>query len=207
MKLPPLTHSPFTFAFDATSDSIDAIPYVAKLTWNPALKRIEQHLLPLKREAISPTSTRVHGEFQAAPMEIIETRLGMLKKRKKNIERRAWYIVVPKGYLVLLGDGQDSGAKQRIDTYLAGTISIHELKGTSWQFEQAHSDWPALSAPASPVPTSDRIRTLQIRRQRLINELHGIDQELAALAGPKEGSGAENGTDRTSAHRNTPREP
>lgn len=60
-------------------------------------------------------------------MEIIETRLGMLKKRKNTVERRAWYIVVPKGYLVLLGDGQDSSAKQRIDAYLAETLSVHEV--------------------------------------------------------------------------------
>ncbi len=202
-----MTNSPFTFAFDATSDSIEAIPYVAKLTWNPALNRIEQHLLPLKRDAISPTSTRVHGEFQAAAMEIIETRLGMLKKRKKSVERRAWYVVVPKGYLVLLGDGQDSGAKQRIDAYLAGTLSVYELNGTRWQFDQAQSDWPALSTHPSPVHPPSRVATLHLRRQSLIKELHDIDEELAALAGPREGGGAEDGAVRTSAHRNTPVQP
>ncbi len=202
-----MTPPPFTFAFDATSDSVDAIPYVAKLTWNPTLKRIEQHLLALKREALTPTSTRVHGAFQAAPMEIIETRLGMLKKRKNTVERRAWYIVVPKGYLVLLGDGQDSSAKQRIDAYLAGTLSVHEVNHPRWHFDHATSDWAALPTLPSMITQASRIATLHSRRQALVEELQDIDNELAALARPKEAGSAEERAMPTRAHRNTPLEP
>lgn len=177
--------SVFTFAFDATSDTPDAIPYVARLTWNPALKRVEQHLLDLPRLALSPTSTRVQGVIHANPMDIIETRRGMLKRRKKTLELRAWYVVVPSGYLVLLGDGQDSHTKQRIDAYLAGQLSIHELGQQKWVFEHVRSDWPALiHIHPHPQPPS-RLDTLTQRKRTLLTELEAIEQELTALTGPK----------------------
>lgn len=173
--------SPLTFAFDATCHALDAVPYVAKLTWNPTSNRVEQQLFPLQRESVSPTQIRIHGRFDTRPLDIIETRLGILKRRKQSIQLLAWYLTVPTGYLILLGDGQDLGAKARIDAYLAGTLSVHDLVQHKFDVTKATSEWASCPADLSrPTPAQRRTR-LEARRYQLLDELKDVDAELRTL--------------------------
>lgn len=174
----------FRFAFEADSDNPDALPYVARLSWNTALKKIEHHLFPMTREAHTQSLTRVFGDFEASPMEIIETRRGILKRRKKSIELRSWYLVVPRGCLVLIGEGHDTLAAQRIEHYLAGTLSIHRLGQDKWDFQTVESDWRALTTPPLTSPRVPRIHILEQRRQQLVQEIREIDHELNGLRQP-----------------------
>ncbi len=194
-----MTTPTFTFAFDATSDS-DCVPYVAKLSWNAQAKRIEQHLCTLARTPMTPTSTRVHGEFDAQPMEIVEVRLGQFKRRKRTIERRAWYLVVRQGYLVMLGDAQDTLAHDRIQRYLAGTLSLHALSQGHWVFDSATSEWPAIITPGK-ASTTHRRAWLTQRRAALQQELRAVDTELDLLTRPPEEGAADETED--SPGRNT----
>lgn len=171
----------FTFTFDATCNTLDAVPYVAKLTWNPASNRVEQQLFPLQRESVSPTQVRIHGRFDTQPLDIIETRLGLLKRRKQSIQLLAWYLAVPTGYLILLGDGQDLGAKARIDAYLAGTLSVHDLIQHKFDVTKAISEWASCPSDLSrPTPAQRRAR-LETRRFQLLDELKDVDAELRTL--------------------------
>jgi len=170
-----------TFAFDTTCTALDTVPYVAKLTWNPTSNRVEQQLFPLQRESVSPTQIRIHGRFDTRPLDIIETRLGILKRRKQSIQLLAWYLTVPTGYLILLGDGQDLGAKARIDAYLAGTLSVHDLVQHKFDVTKATSEWASCPADLSrPTPAQRRTR-LEARRYQLLDELKDVEAELRTL--------------------------
>jgi hypothetical protein len=178
------THNPFRFAFEATSDKPEAIPYVARLRWNSQLKRVEQQLYPMNRQALSATTTRVFGEFPASPMEIIETRRGALTRKRKTVELISWFLVVPRGYLVLIGEGQDTTASDRITRYLSGTLSVNDLGNQRWDFQSAVSDWKALPEhPPTIAPMPPRLQYLEQRRDALQHELQEIERELAALKG------------------------
>lgn len=173
--------TPFTFAFDAVCESVDTVPYAAKLTWNAKLQRVEHRMFPLLR-----TPSRVQGQFEAFPMDILEFRLGQYtRKRQGTIERRAWYLVVRQGYLVLVGDAQDPTAFQRVQQYLAGTLGLHELSQGHWEFDNATSDWPAINRSYNPGPTH-HLAWLRQRRTALLHEIQTIDELLAGLAQPKD---------------------
>lgn len=173
--------TPFQFFFDAESDVPDAMPYVARITWNAKLKKIEHHMMPMKREAKTATLTRVSGSFEAYPMEVIETRRGLLKRPRKTVELRSWYLVVTKGCLLLIGEGHDVLAYKRIEQYLAGTISIHELGQRKWDFATVESDWRAVPDHPSIQPPPSRVDQLKNRRTQLMRELNEINHELTQL--------------------------
>ena len=174
----------FRFAFEADSDNPDALPYVARLSWNTALKKIEHHLFPMTREARTQSLTHVSGDFEASPMEIIETRRGSLKRGKKSVELRSWYLAVPRGCLVLLGESHDTLAAQRIEHYLAGTLSIHRLGQDKWDVQTVESDWRALITPPLSNPHIPRIQTLEQRKLQLVQEIREIDHVLDGLRQP-----------------------
>lgn len=179
----------FRFAFEAESENSEALPYVARLSWNTTLKKIEHHLFPLTREARTQSLTHVYGHFDASPMEIIETRRGILKRRKKSVELRSWYLVVPRGCLVLIGEGDDSLAAHRIEQYLAGTLSVQQLGQHKWDFQTVESDWRAVTTRPLPGPHVPRIQLLEQRRQQLVQEIREIDHELDALRRPAGAAG------------------
>ena len=174
----------FRFAFEAESDNTEALPYVARLSWNTTLKKIEHHLFPMTREALTHSATHVFGQFEASPMEIIETRRGLLKRRKKSVELRSWYLVVPRGCLVQIGEGDDSLAAHRIEQYLAGTLSVQQLGQHRWDFQTVESEWRAVIARPLLGPHVPRIQVLEQRRQQLIQEIREIDHELYHLRQP-----------------------
>lgn len=174
----------FRFAFAAETDKAEALPYVARLSWNTTLKKIEHHLFPMTREARTQSLTHVSGQFEASPMEIIETRRGILKRRKKSVELRSWYLVVPRGCLVLIGEGHDTLAAKRIEQYLAGTLSVQQLGQHKWDFHTVESDWRAVTARPLAGPHVPRIQLLEQRRQQLVQEIREIDHELDSLRRP-----------------------
>ena len=180
MSTPP----PFQFAFDATSTMPDALPYVARLQWNPKLNRIEHQLFPLQQEPLSATNTRVFGHFRATPMDIIETRRGALTRKRKRLDLISWFLVVPRGCLVLIGEGHDTMAAERIRKFLSGTLSVNQLGHQRWDFNTAVSDWTAI--PSGPLPESPppRVEFLEDRRKTLLRELREIESELSLLKGP-----------------------
>ncbi|MBU6435401.1 MAG: hypothetical protein KJS98_18995 [Nitrospirae bacterium] len=179
----------FRFPFDAETDNTEALPYVARLSWNMTLKKIEHHLFPMNREARTQSLTHVFGEFEASPMEIIETRRGLIKRRKKSVELRSWYLVVPRGCLILIGEGEDSLAFHRIGQYLAGTLSVQQLGQHKWDFQTVESDWRAVTSQPVPGPHAPRIQVLEQRRQQLIQEIREIDHELESLRRPAGAAG------------------
>jgi len=179
----------FRFAFEAESDKAEALPYVARLSWNTTLKTIEHHLFPMTHEARTQSLMYVSGQFDASPMEIIETRRGILKRRKKSVELRSWYLVVPRGCLVLIGEGHDTLAAQRIEQYLAGTLSVQQLGQHKWDFQTVESDWRAVTTRPLPSPHVPRIRLLEQRRERLVQEIREIDHELEGLRQPTGAAG------------------
>jgi hypothetical protein len=179
----------FRFAFEAESDNAAALPYVARLSWNTTLKKIEYHVFPMTREVRTQSLTHVSGQFEASPMEIIETRRGILKHRKKSVELRSWYLVVPRGCLVLIGEGDDSLAAHRIKQYLAGTLSVQQLGQHKWDFQTVESDWRAVTTRPVPGPHLPRIHLLEQRRQQLIQEIREIDHELEGLRRPTGAAG------------------
>jgi len=179
----------FRFAFEAESDNTEALPYVARLSWNTTLKKIEHHLFPMTREALTHSATHVFGQFEASPMEIIETRRGLLKRRKKSVELRSWYLVVPRGCLVLIGEGEDRLAAHRIEQYLAGALSVQQLGRHKWDFQTVESDWRAITTRPLPGPHVPRIQVLEQRRQQLVQEIREIDHELDGLRRPAGAAG------------------
>jgi len=179
----------FRFAFDAESDNAEALPYVARLSWNTTLKKIEHHLFPMTREARTQSLTHVSGQFDASSMEIIETRRGIIKRRKKSVELRSWYLVVPRGCLVLIGEGDDSLAAHRIEQYLAGALSVQQLGQHKWDFRTVESDWRAVTTRPLPGPHVPRIQLLEQRRQQLVQEIREIDHELDHLRQPTGAAG------------------
>jgi len=179
----------FRFVFDAESENTDPLPYVARLSWNATLKKIQHHMFPLTREARTQSLTHVSGQFDASPMEIIETRRGIIKRRKKSIELRSWYLVVPRGCLVLIGEGDDSLAAHRIEQYLAGTLSVQQLGQHKWDFRTVESDWRAVTTRPVPGPHVPRIQLLEQRRQQLVQEIREIDLELDGLRRPAGAAG------------------
>lgn len=179
----------FRFAFEAESDNAEALPYVARLSWNTTLKKIEYHVFPMTRESRTQSLTHVSGQFEASPMEIIETRRGILKRRKKSVELRSWYLVVPRGCLVLIGEGNDSLAAHRIKQYLAGTLSVQQLGQHKWDVQTVESDWRAVTTRPVPGPPLPRIHLLEQRRKQLIQEIREIDHELEGLRRPTGAAG------------------
>lgn len=179
MSTPP----PFQFAFDATSTMPDALPYVARLQWNATLNRIEHQLFPLQQEPLSATHTRVFGHFRASPMDIIETRRGAITRKRKRLDLISWFLVVPHGCLVLIGEGHDTTAAERIRKFLSGTLSVNQLGHQRWDFNTAVSDWTAI--PSRPLTESPqpRVGFLEDRRKMLLRELREIESELSQLKG------------------------
>lgn len=179
MSTPP----PFQFAFDATSTMLDALPYVARLQWNPQLNRVEHHLFPLQQQPLNATDTRVFGHFPATPMDIIETRRGAITRKRKRLDLISWFLVVPRGCLVLIGEGHDTTAAERIRKFLSGTLSVNQLGHQRWDFNTAVSDWTAI--PSRPLPESPqpRVGFLEDRRKMLLRELREIESELSQLKG------------------------
>jgi len=176
------TPTAFRFQFDATSDNPNAMPYVSKLTWNAHIGRIEHTVLPMNRQTLSDTSTRVFGEFTALPFDIVETRRGAITRKRKTLELLSWFLVTPHGYLVLLGEGRDTIALERITQYLQGTRAANRLGIHPEDVTHAISDWKALAAlPASATPTPSRLEHLTQRKRALELELKEIAEELEAL--------------------------
>jgi hypothetical protein len=176
------TPTPYRFQFDATSDNPNAMPYVSRLHWNTQLARIEHHVCPLERQTLSDTSTRVYGEFTASSGEIIETRRGAITRKRKTLELLSWFLVTPRGYLLLIGEGRDAIASERIARYLQGTCSANDLGPRPWDVTTAVSDWRAITTPShAALPARSRIQYLLQRKHDLEQELHEIALELDSL--------------------------
>lgn len=175
-------YTPYRFQFDATSDNPDAKPYVSKLKWNAQLARIEHAMYPMTHQPLSNTSTRVHGEFIALPYDIIETRRGALTRKRKTVELLSRFLVTPRGYLVLIGEGRDTIACEMITQYLQGKRAASTLGIDHKDITDAISDWKALTELPSPTPPGHARRDqLTQRKHALELELKEITEELAAL--------------------------
>jgi|LNFM01.1.fsa_nt_gb hypothetical protein len=177
------TTIPFIFIFDTTCTSENTIPYAAKLIWNPGLQRVEHHMFPLLR-----TPPRVHGHIEAHPLDILEFRLGQIKRKKRTIECGSWHIVAPLGYLVMLADAEEPEAYQRIQQHLAGTLPLHILIQDRFHIDSATSNWPAVNRLGQNHPWAQHSHLYQ-RRTALLHELQSIEQQITRLTQPT-GKGA-----------------
>jgi len=176
------TPTTFRFHFDAISDNPSAMPYVATLHWNPKLQRIEHIMHPMNRHTLTDTSTHVFGEFPASPFDIIETRRGAITRKRKTVELLSRFIVTPRGYLLLIGEGRDTMASHRIAQYLQGSLSANELGPQPWDISIATSDWKALDLHhTSAVQIRSRADYLHKRKSELEQELREITLELESL--------------------------
>jgi hypothetical protein len=175
-------YAAYRFQFDATSDNPNAMPYVSKLTWNTQLARIEHSVYPMTQQTLSATSRRVYGEFTALPYDIIETRRGALTRKRKTVELLSRFLVTPRGYLVLIGEGSDVIAFERITQYLQGNRAASSLGNHHKDITDAVSDWKALTELPSPTsPGESRLHQLAQRKRALELELKEITKELASL--------------------------
>lgn len=176
------TPTPFRFDFDAISDNPNAMPYVAKLQWNSTLQRIEHVMHPMNRHTLSDTSTHVFGTFPASPFDIIETRRGAIVRKRKTTELLSRFIVTPRGYLLLIGEGRDTMASTRITQYLQGSLSANELGPQPWDISITTSDWKALDPHhTSAIQIRSRADYLHKRKSELEHEIREITLELESL--------------------------
>jgi hypothetical protein len=176
-----MTTTAFRFSFSAESNPQQAIPFVARLSWNPVTRRVGRTLVALPRQDVSPLLIRIAGEFEASPGEIIEARKGVLKRRGRETDLRAWYLVAPTGYLVLVAEADHTEAQRRVERYLAGSASVHTL-GT-WSLAHVTSAWRARHL------SDDALRALQrdallAQRAELLSQIEAIDAQLARHAEP-----------------------
>lgn len=176
-----MTTPAFRFAFSAESNPQHAIPFVARLSWNAATARVERTVLPIPRSDVSPTLIRVTGEFEANPGEIIEARKGLLKRRGRETDLRAWYLVAPTGYLILVAEADNMAAQRRVERYLRGDAAMQSL-GT-WSLARVTSPWRALPVSDDTDETLHR-RALLVQREGLIAQLTAIEAQLARDAEP-----------------------
>ncbi len=114
----------FTFPFEKTADPRKGTPYVARLIWNVAEKKIDREFFDMSK-TYGRSAVTVSGEFNAAVGDVIEQRVGGSWKN----DYRDWYVVTESGELKHVTNVSDSRGKLRVEKYLRRQITLSELTG------------------------------------------------------------------------------
>jgi hypothetical protein len=174
----------FKFSFAAESDPHIAMPYVARLSWNHRHKELDKDMLALPRQPVAPHCVRVAGEFTAAVGDIIEARKGYLKRPRRQIDLRAWYLVSPTGYLILVAEATDLVQQHKVAQYLAGTLSVEALSDRKWDFQTVTGTWRGQLMPTARASSgSPDMEQLRARKRQLQHDLAELEAELHRLDG------------------------
>ncbi|MCS6328062.1 MAG: hypothetical protein H8K06_13380 [Nitrospira sp.] len=161
----------FRFEFRTQCERKDR-PFVARVTWDTETKSLARGFYAIQITPVGRFGAIGACAFDAAVGDIVEVKRGEAKDR----EYRGFYLVVPKGYLILVAIADEVDDALKVVQYVAGQASSQDLAKGHWRFETATSSWKG-----RPVPT-DQPR-MEPTPPRLMAKLPVIEKRQDKLAG------------------------
>ena len=138
MKAP----STFRFEFRTQCERKDR-PFVARVTWDTEAKSLARGFYAIQITPVGRFGAVVECTFDAAIGDIVEVKRGETKDR----EYRGFYLVVPRGYLILVAIADEVDDALKVVQYVAGQASPQDLAQGHWRFETAESSWKGRPVP------------------------------------------------------------
>ena len=132
----------FRFEFRTQCERKDR-PFVARVTWDTETKSLARGFYAIQITPVGRFGAVGECTFDAAVGDIVEVKRGETKDR----EYRGFYLVVPKGYLILVAIADEVDDALKVVQYVAGQASPQDLAKGHWRFESAASSWKGRTAP------------------------------------------------------------
>ena len=132
----------FRFEFRTQCERKDR-PFVARVTWDTEAKSLARGFYAIQITPVGRFGAVGECTFDAAIGDIVEVKRGETKDR----EYRGFYLVVPRGYLILVAIADEVDDALKVVQYVAGQASPQDLAKGHWRFESAASSWKGRTAP------------------------------------------------------------
>ena len=132
----------FRFEFRTQCERKDR-PFVARVTWDTEAKSLARGFYAIQITPVGRFGAVGECTFDAAIGDIVEVKRGETKDR----EYRGFYLVVPRGYLILVAIADEVDDALKVVQYVAGQASPQDLAKGHWRFESAESSWKGRPAP------------------------------------------------------------
>jgi hypothetical protein len=116
---------------------------VARVTWDTEAKSLARGFYAIQITPVGRFGAVGECTFDAAIGDIVEVKRGETKDR----EYRGFYLVVPRGYLILVAIADEVDDALKVVQYVAGQASPQDLAKGHWRFESAESSWKGRPAP------------------------------------------------------------
>jgi len=165
--------SPGTFRFDfRTQCERKDRPFVARVTWDSETKSLARGFYAIQITPVGRFGAIGACVFDAAVGDIVEVKRGETRDR----EYRGFYLVVPRGYLILVAIADEVDDAIKVVQYVAGQASSQDLAKGHWRFETAASSWKGRPVPTDQPP-------MEPTPPRLVAKLPMLDKRQDKPAG------------------------
>ena len=184
----------FRFEFRTQCERKDR-PFVARVTWDTETKSLARGFCAIQSTPVGRFGAVGECTFDAAVGDIVEVKRGETKDR----EYRGFYLVVPKGYLILVAIADEVDDALKVVQYVAGQASPQDLAKGHWRFESAASSWKGRTAPV------DQPR-MEPHPPRPVAQLSPIEKRQTKVTGEPASTAPRSSTTRsfTRVRRHTP---
>lgn len=170
-----MTVGRFTFHFYVTCKR-NSKPYVARIQWNAAEQKIHRTKFEPTITPLRSTEEIAECYFTVSVGDVVETNRGRHKQR----DYRAFYLVAPTGYLILLALADEAHELVRIMEYLDGKITATELSRGRWLFETVTGEWRGAPEQGPPIQKQnplDMLKDQATELQARLNKVNALIQD------------------------------
>ena len=155
----------FRFEFRTQCERKDR-PFVARVTWDTETKSLARGFYAIQITPVGRFGAVGECTFDAAVGDIVEVKRGETKDR----EYRGFYLVVPKGYLILVAIADEVDDALKVVQYVAGQASPQDLAKGHWRFESAASSWKGRTAPVDQPRPVAQLSPIEKRQTKVTGE-------------------------------------